>query len=131
MTSKEAHGHTWAMVCHLATFAGWIIPFGNILGPLVAWLAEREEHPHINDQGKEAVNFNISVTIYSIILGIVAVAGFVAALATNMIASLLGLIALIGVIVLLFFHFIFTLIAAYRAQHGIKYRYPLTIRFIK
>jgi|SRR3990167_1176995 len=131
MPSKETHGHTWAMVCHLATFAGWIIPFGNILGPLVAWLAEREEHPHINDQGKEAVNFNISTTIYGIVLGVVAIVGFVAALATEMVASLLVMAALIGGIALLFFHFIFTLIAAYRAQHGIKYRYPLTIRFIK
>ena len=131
MPSKETHGHTWAMVCHLATFAGWIIPFGNILGPLVAWLAESEEHPHINDQGKEAVNFNISTTIYGIVLGVVAIVGFVAALATEMVASLLVMAALIGGIALLFFHFIFTLIAAYRAQHGIKYRYPLTIRFIK
>lgn len=131
MSSKKTHGNTWAMVCHLATFAGWMIPFGNIFGPLVAWLSEREEHPHINDQGKEAVNFNISVTIYGVVLMIVGVVGFIAAATGVVLGAILLVIACVAGAALVIFHFVFTLIAAYRAEHGIKYRYLLTIRFIK
>ena len=47
----------WAMLCHLSTFSGWFIPFGNILGPLIIWLMKREESPFIDAHGKEALNW--------------------------------------------------------------------------
>jgi hypothetical protein len=57
-----------AMLWHVAAFAGYIgIPFGNIVGPLLVWLLKREESPFIDVHGKQALNFQISATIYAII----------------------------------------------------------------
>ena len=54
---------TMAMLCHLLALAGYVIPFGNIIGPLVMWLVKKEDHPFIDEQGKEALNFQITVAL--------------------------------------------------------------------
>ncbi len=112
---SESQARNWAVLIHLSALLGFIIPFGNILAPLVIWLLKKEDSPFIDDQGKEAVNFQISMTIYAIISAIliVIIIGFV----------LLGVIAIIEII--------FIIIAAVNASNGVKYRYPLSIRFIK
>ncbi len=105
----------WAMFCHLSSFALFLIPFlGNIVGPLIIWVIKKDEYPLVNDQGKEAVNFQISMTIYFFI------------------AILLSFVA-IGIpimLAILFFVPIVTIVAAIRASEGVKYRYPMIIRFI-
>ncbi len=92
-----------------------MIPFGNIIGPLVVWLIKRAEIPAVDAHGKEALNFQISVAIYAIVclLLMFVVIGIFLLMA-------LGIAALILVI-----------IAAIKASSGELYRYPLTIRFIK
>lgn len=105
---------TWAMLCHLSTLAGFVIPFGNIAGPLVIWLIKKDEFPLVDDQGKEALNFQISMTIY-------------------VIASIILMFLLIGIPLLVglgLFDLIVTVIAAIKANDGVKYRYPLNIRFV-
>ena len=57
---------TWAMFCHLSTLAGWIIPFANLIAPLVIWLVKKDQYPMVDDQGKEALNFQINITIYEL-----------------------------------------------------------------
>jgi uncharacterized Tic20 family protein len=104
-----------AMLAHLTVFAGFIIPFGNIIGPLLIWLLKREEMPFVDDQGKEALNFQISVLIY-----------FLASAVFIVVLVGIVLIAAVGV-----FDVVCTIIAAVRASEGIKYRYPLCIRLIK
>ena len=107
--------HTWEVLCHVAAVAGYVIPFGNIIGPLVVWLLKRSEVPAVEAHGKEALNFQISVTIYAIvcILLIFVAIGFFLLIG-------LGIAALVLVI-----------IASIKASSGELYRYPLTIRFIK
>ncbi len=106
----------WGMICHLAALAGFVgIPLGNVLGPLVVWLIKREEFPLVADQGKESLNFQISMTIYGLIC---------IPLMFVVIGFLLGLALLIADVV-------FIIIAAMKANDGILYRYPLTIRLIK
>lgn len=105
---------TWAMLCHLSTLAGFVIPFGNIAGPLVIWLIKKDEFFLVDDQGKEALNFQISMTIY-------------------VIASIILMLLLIGIPLLVglgLFDLIVTVIAAIKANDGVKYRYPLSIRFV-
>jgi hypothetical protein len=111
--SKEEKN--WAMYCHLSGLAGVLIPLGNIVAPLIIWVLKRDEMPFLNDQGKEALNFQISVTIYL----------FVSAILILVIVGIFLLIA-IGL-----FSTIFTIIAAVKAADGVKYRYPLTIRLVK
>ncbi len=106
----------WAMLCHLSTFAGLIIPIiGNIVAPLIIWAMKKDEMPLVDDQGKEALNFQISITIYGII------AGFLCFI----------LIGIPIVIALYIFSIVMTIIAAIKANEGEKYRYPLCIRLIK
>ena len=57
----------WAMFTHLSAFAVFITGIGGIVGPLVMWLMKKEEYPFVNEQGKEAVNFQISILIYIIV----------------------------------------------------------------
>ena len=106
----------WGMICHLAALAGFVgITLGNVLGPLIVWLIKREEFPLVADQGKESLNFQISMTIYGVIC---------IPLMFVVIGFLLGLALLIADVV-------FIIIAAMKANEGALYRYPLTIRLIK
>ena len=116
--SKEVNkdARMWAMICHLAALAGLVVPVvGCIIGPLIVWQIKKEEFPFVDEQGKEAVNFQISMLIY----------GVVAAL---LIFACIGTVLLPAVAI---FDLIFLLIAAVKANNGEHYRYPLTIRFIK
>lgn len=116
--SKEINrdARMWAMICHLSALAGIILPAsGNIVAPLIIWQIKKDDNPFIDEQGKEAVNFQISMSIYflaSVILTFVCV----------------GVPLIIATIIVFF---VFLLIAAVKANNGFHYRYPLTIRFIK
>ncbi len=111
--SKEERN--WAMGSHLASIAGFIIPFGNVTRPLVIWLIKKEEFPLVADQGKEAVNFQITVLLI----------GIVGALLTLIFIGFVVLLALaISWIV-------FTVIAAMRVNEGKAFRYPSALRLIK
>ncbi len=104
----------WAMFCHLSALSGFIIPFGNVIAPLIIWILKKEEYPLVDDQGKEAINFQISMTIY-------------------IIASVILIIIVIGIpllILLGLFELIVIVIASIKANEGTRYRYPLTIRFL-
>ena len=103
------------MLCHLLAFSGFIIPFGMIIGPLVIWLIKKDRSQFVNEQGKEALNFQISIIIYSIV-------------ATILSLIVIGIFLLIAILVV---WIIFVILASVKAHEGKSYRYPLTIRFIK
>jgi uncharacterized protein len=107
----------WAMGCHLAALAGYMMSFlaANLVGPLIIWLLKRDEGTFIDDQGKESVNFQISLLIYSLACVLMIFIG-------------IGLFLLIPLGI---FGFVCPIIGAVKASDGIPYRYPLCIRFIK
>jgi len=113
LPSKEAR--KWAMVCHLAALAGLsAIPFANIIGPFVIWLIKRDVDPFVDEQGKEAINFQITMTIY-------------------MAVSLLLILVLIGIVFVFIIPVVsvaLTIVAAIKANDGEHYRYPYTLRLI-
>lgn len=114
MSPKDEH--MWGMLCHLTALVAYVgVPFGHILGPLVVWLIKREQSSFVDDQGKEALNFQISITIY----------GLVAAVLTLVIIGIFLGIALV------IFDLVMVIIASVKANRGERYRYPLTIRFLK
>ena len=53
----------WAMLCHLSALAGFVVPFGSIIGPLIVWLIKRDEMPVVDVHGKKALNFQITMAI--------------------------------------------------------------------
>ncbi len=118
--SKEINkdARMWGMICHLAGLGGLIpvVPvFGSIIGPLIVWQIKKDEFGFVADQGKEALNFQISILMYAIVSGLLCFA-------------CVGFVLLPAVYI---FDLIFLLIAAVKANDGEHYRYPLTIRFIK
>ncbi|AZF18649.1 DUF4870 domain-containing protein [Pseudomonas sp. R3-18-08] len=104
-----------AMLCHLAAFLGFVFPFGSVVGPLILWQMKKEQDAFIDDQGKEALNFQITVAIAWIacIVLAFAVIGFFLMIALG-----------IATVVL-------TIIGSIKANKGIAYRYPLTWRLVK
>ena len=105
----------WGMLCHLSALSGCIIPFGNIIGPLIIYSMKKDEFTFVADQGKESLNFQFSVLIYLIISGIAVL--FIVGIFLLMVVGLAALIL--------------TVIASVKANDGEYYRYPLTIQFIK
>ena len=109
-------GHTWGTLCHLSALLGFIgVPFGHVLGPLVVWLLKKDEYPFADDQGREALNFQLSVLVYTL-------------------ASLLLVCLCVGIALLVFlqlFDLVMIVVAAVKASNGERFRYPLTLRFLK
>jgi uncharacterized protein len=106
----------WGMLCHIAAFAGYVVPgIGFILGPLVIWLMKKEQYPFVDQQGKEALNWQITIFIGVVISGILTFF----CIGAPMLAAL-GLIDLIYVI-----------LAAVKANDGIAFKYPWRIQFFK
>jgi uncharacterized Tic20 family protein len=105
----------WALIAHLSGFLGCLIPFGSLIGPLLVWQLKKDQDVFIDDQGKEAMNFQISVALAALlcVLLMVVVIGF-----------LLIWVVIIGAVVLM-------IIAAIKANEGKAYRYPFCWRIIK
>lgn len=113
--SPSAEERQWGMFAHLSTLIGIIIPFGTLLGPLVVWLVKKDTMPFVDDQGKEALNFNITVFIALVVSGIL----------TLVVIGLL-LLVVVGIAWL-----VLSIMAALAANKGEAYRYPMTLRLIK
>jgi len=64
-TPDDKDEKLWATLCHLSTFAFYVSGIGHIVGPLVVWLIKKDQYPLVDDQGKEVLNFQISMSIYS------------------------------------------------------------------
>jgi uncharacterized protein len=107
--------HNWGMAAHLSALAGYVIPFGSIIGPLVVWLIKKDEMPFVNSQGKEALNFQITMAIAALI-------------SIVLVFVVIGIFLLWAVAIL---DLIFIIIAAIQASKGVDYRYPFALRLIK
>lgn len=153
--SINKHQKNVSAVIHLSTFSKYFIPFGNFIIPLLIWTSNKDKWEFIDENGKQVINFQISILLYSIILGIIMIpivlftawefVGFTNILEHNshnidfnfdhisgfgINAGLIGIVALLG-IGLLIMDIFCTIIATIRANDGLLYKYPLTIKFIK
>jgi len=114
LSPREAR--KWAMICHLMALVGLLgNGIGFLVGPLIVWLIKKEDDPFIDEQGKEAVNFQITMFIAAFVSGL-------------LILVAIGIVLLIVVGILMT---VFPIVAAIRANEGEHYRYPLSIRFIE
>lgn len=105
----------WTFICHLSGLSGYVIPFGHLIVPLIIWSAKKDEMPLVDAHGKEAINFQISITLYAFV-------------------SMLFIFVFIGLFMLMFIaflHVVLVILAAVKADSGVLYHYPLSIRFIK
>ena len=115
---------TYALLMHLSLVAHAFLPYISILIPIIMWQTKKSESRFINDHGKESVNFQITLLLYSIALpAIIAILG--------VLTLGLGFILLIPAIALPFVLGIVGMVLSMTAANrGEYYRYPMTIRFI-
>ena len=112
----SSQARRWAMLCHYSAFCWFVVPMiGNVLGPLIIWQLKKDMDPFIDEQGKEALNFQITFSILLMICGVLAwiLIGF-------------PLMVLVSVVAL-----VLVVIAGIRANEGKSYRYPLCWRIVK
>lgn len=105
----------WAVGAHLSALLGAFTGIGAILGPLIVWLIKKDTMPFVDDQGKEALNFQITVLLAAIVC----------------VVLMLVAIGFLLLVVLSIADLIFIIIAAVKASEGVAYRYPLNLRLIK
>jgi len=118
-TNSTHEDRMWATAIHLSSLAGFVLaavvvvaPVGSIIGPLIFWLVKRHDSPFLDDHGREALNFQISMALYYPLLA-------------------LSCVGIPLVVVLPFIQIIAPIVMAVRANGGEYVRYPITIRFFK
>jgi len=112
--SFTGENRLWAAVAHLSAFSMYFTGIGHIIGPMIIWLWKRDTNPFVAEEAKEAMNFNISVSIYAIVCGVLCfvVIGF-------------PLLAALHI-----FQVVCIIIGALKASDGIHFRYPLNLRLV-
>lgn len=143
----DNHQKNIATFIHLSTFSRFIVPFGNFLGPIILWITNKDKSEFIDAHGKQAINFQISILLYAIILGTLTIPFFVFKLLSGIdfnafesfhinlgkpspllyIGGFLGVLAIFAFIIEL----VLIIIASLKARDGEYYNYPLTINFLK
>ncbi len=157
--SLTKHERNLGAAIHASTFSRFFIPFGNFLLPLVLWLANRKENDFIDHNGKQALNFQISLLLYSVILGIIAVPFFLGFLPNIFEGGILDIrdfndfnginfhfdgdhynwkrfiwpagFAGLAHLALFIINIVYTILATIRTNEGQVFSYPITINFIK
>lgn len=104
----------WAMAGHLSAFTVFLGLPVPVLGPLMVWLMKRGDDDYAEWHAREALNFNISIMIYTIVSAV-------------LILLLIGILLLPAVLIS---WFILVIVGAVKASSGEYYRYPMTLRFL-
>lgn len=144
------HQKNIATFIHLSTFTRFLIPLGNYIGPVILWMMNKDKSEFIDRHGKQAINFQISILLYTLIIGTITIPFFIFKFFNGLdfidfhgfydfhinigepsplfyITGGLGFLAIVGFI----FELIFIVIASLKARDGKLYEYPFTIHFLK
>ena len=111
----------WGALAHLAALSMFFTGVGFVLGPFIVWMLKRNDYPFVDWHGKESLNFQASVFLYGVALGVL----------TFLTCGLGGFLAVPAAIVLGVADVVFVILASIAANDGRWYRYPLTIRILK
>jgi uncharacterized Tic20 family protein len=116
-----AEDRQWGLFAHLSALLGLLVGGLTFIGPLIVWLVKKDESKFVDYHGKESLNFQLNILIYTLIL----VAATVGTCGIGLIvtAPLLGALAVYAIVM--------PIIAGLKANEGKLYEYPLTFRMIK
>lgn len=150
---KSSSEKNIATFTHLSTLSQYIIPLGNYIFPIIIWTSKKEDSEYIDHHGKQALNFQLSVLIYTIALAAIALPILIYTVLNNLdvqdvhhgpeflfntiaIQENIGLIITLILAVLIFIgikvaEFFLIIVAALKASNGEEYKYPFTIPFLK
>lgn len=142
-----------AALIHLSTLSQYVIPFGNYIFPIVIWSSSKDKSVFIDTQGKRAINFQLSLFLYSIVLALIAFPILFVTVFKNLslhslvsgedwiienfsLANITGIVAVAAFAGLLFCalkvaEFFLVIYASVKSSNGEDFNYPLTIPFIK
>lgn len=150
ITTKEKN---WATLTHLSSLSQYCIPMGNFVLPLIIWSSKKDDSQLIDDNGKQVLNFQLSIFLYSLVLAGIFISAFTVCVFSNIPLStfesnsninledyifneniellITGIIAIFFLACLKIIEFFLIIQASVKTSNGESYRYPLTIRFIK
>ncbi len=146
----DNHQKNIATFIHLSTFSRFVIPLGNYIGPIILWMVNKDKSEFVDSHGKQAINFQISILLYALIIGTLTIPFFIFNVFNELdfvdfhgfhnfsinigepspllyITGGLGFLAIIGFIL----EMVFIVVASLKARDGEFYHYPLTINFLK
>jgi len=142
-----------ATFTHLSTLTQYFIPFGNYIFPILIWTSQKDKSEFVNHHGKQTLNFQLSLLLYTLILALIAIPIFITVFLQNLpmeavfndedfiirnfnFEGNIGLLSVGATAVLLFgvlkvVEFFLVIYASIKTSNGELYKYPLTIPFIK
>lgn len=142
-----------AAFIHLSTFSQYIIPFGNYIFPIIIWTSKKDESEFVDYNGKQALNFQLSILIYSLVLAMIAIPVLLYTVLKNITFNdlmhnediifenfdygssigllTIGALALLAIASIKVAEFFLVIYASVKASNGEEYNYPLTIPFLK
>ncbi len=142
-----------ATFTHLSTLSQYCIPFGNYIFPILIWSTNKDKSEFVDYHGKQVLNFQLSMLLYSLVLAMIAIPIFIITIFSNIplntiihddnfivdnfsIENITGIVIVAIIAILLFVglkvaEFFLIIYASVKASNGDKYKYPLTIPFIK
>jgi len=150
--NKQFNHHNIAMGIHLATFGKWIFPLGNFILPILLWMVNSKKSDFIDRHGKQAINFQLSITLWTVILAFIGGGIIIGSMISGgpdlweamdgdhfpfssdmgifstIVAS--GVICGTLILALSIVDLVCTIKAAIKAHEGLDYKYPLTVNFI-
>ena len=142
-----------ATFTHLSALTQYFIPFGNYIFPIILWSSKKESSEFVDHHGKQVLNFQLSLLVYSLVLVLIAVPTFLLTLFNNIpfeavvndhdfvirnfnLEGNIGMLT-VGIVAVLLFgllkvaEFFLIIYASIKTSNGEKYSYPITIPFIK
>ncbi len=144
---------TTSTFIHLSALTQYIVPFGNYIFPIVIWTSKKDNSEFVDHNGKEVINFQLSLLVYSLVLAVIAIPILLFTLFRNVpfndfydgdnltinnfnFGDHIGLITVGALAAFLFFglkvvEFFLIIYAAIKTSNGERYKYPFTIPFIK
>ena len=150
MSTKNENNTATAL--HLSALSQYFFPFGNFIFPIIIWSSNKERSAYIDNQGKQCINFQLSIFTYSLILALIAIPIFIITIANGFEyhnfcnghfvghdfneANVPGIVAILIITAILFAflkvaEFFLTIYAAVKTSNGENYKYPMTIPFLK
>lgn len=150
-TEIQTSDRTYTALMHLSVLTKYFIPFGNFLFPIILWVIRKRESPFVDHHGRQSLNFQISLFLYSLFIALAGIVSLLLLLFGNInesfwqlpdafwqkeIASNIGVIftvvcALTLLIGLKILELVCVITASIRAGDGKPYHFPITIPFIK
>jgi len=142
-----------ATLVHLSTLTQYFIPFGNYIFPIIIWSTSRDKSEFVNAQGKQTINFQLSLFVYTLVLALIAIPVFCVSVLKNMsfetfidggdmmiknlnLQHISGMVLVVIMAVVIFMalkvaEFFLIIYAAVKTSNGEDFKYPLTIPFIR